>query len=94
MKKQAGPYMTVGQWLGTMILASIPLVGFIFTLIWLFGGGGKQERINYVRASVLYALIITVLAGVIVALLTFAFGIDVFGQLEEVGSATKSMLGL
>ena len=61
--------MTVGRWIGTLFISIIPLVGFIFFLIWLFGGGKNVNRTNYVRASLIFGLIISVL--VIILLIVF-----------------------
>jgi len=54
--------VTLGEWIVTMILSYIPIVGFIMILVWAFGGGAKPSKKNYARAMIIMAIIVTVLS--------------------------------
>ncbi len=49
--------VSLGEWIGTIILSGIPLVGFIILLVWAFGGGAKPSKQNYARAVLIVAII-------------------------------------
>lgn len=89
MKANSGPYMTVGQWVGTLVISTIPVVGIIANLIWLFGGGKRQERINFVRACLVWAIIVAVLCAIAVVILLFAFNMTFDQIFSEVAGAIQ-----
>ncbi len=57
--------MSLKQWLGTFLLLIIPVVNVIAFFVWLFGGGKNRTRINFVRASLIFALIIGILSTLV-----------------------------
>jgi hypothetical protein len=69
--------VSVGDWLITLILASIPLLGFILVLVWAFGGGVPRSKANWAKAAVILQLI-----GVFLMLL---FWTSVFGYFTASG---------
>ena len=52
--------LSVGGWIGTMIVLMIPVVNFIMLLVWAFGSGNKSRK-NYCLASLIIAVIMIVL---------------------------------
>ena len=52
--------MTVGAWLITLLITSIPILNIIMLFIWDFGGN-KDERENYSKAALLWMLICIIL---------------------------------
>jgi len=68
--------MTVAQWVGSKFLTIIPVVGLIFNLFWLFGGGRRQDRTNFVRASLLFSVVLLVLEAILIAVLVFVLKFD------------------
>ena len=48
--------MSVGGWLLTWLLLAIPIVGFVFSIIWLFGVGNRS-RVTFIRSFFILALI-------------------------------------
>ena len=56
--------MTVGSWIGTFILLSIPLIGGICAICWFFGVGNKS-RSAWVRSYVVIALLIVLIIGIL-----------------------------
>lgn len=54
--------MTVGNWLVTIILLAIPVVGIICLLYWSLSSTGNVNRRNYCLASLIVVAIFIVLA--------------------------------
>ena len=52
--------LSVGGWIGTMIVLMIPIVNFIMLLVWAFGSGNKSRK-NYCLASLIIAVVMIVL---------------------------------
>lgn len=68
--------VTLGDWIVTMILSGIPIVGLIMILVWAFGGGAKPSKKNYARAVIIMAIIGIVLGivfGIIFSILFAGF---------------------
>jgi hypothetical protein len=69
--------MSVGQYLGTIILFGIPIVGFILMLVWAFGSSVNTNKKNYSRAMLILAVIGIVLgiimSGTLIALFANLF---------------------
>jgi hypothetical protein len=64
--------MTVGDWMGTLLILSIPIVNIIMYLVWAFGNSGNVNRKTFCQATLIWFVII--LAGVLVfGLLTASF---------------------
>lgn len=59
---QGNQTVSLGDWIGTMILTYIPLVGTIMLFVWAFGGGAKPSKRNYARASLIIAVVVFVLS--------------------------------
>lgn len=49
--------LTVGQYIGMMILSGLPLVGFILLLVWAFGSEANLNKKNYAKAVLLLMVI-------------------------------------
>ncbi len=52
------PTMTVGQWIGTLLLLMIPIVNIILLFIWAFGEDDKPCRKNYAKATLIIAVVV------------------------------------
>jgi hypothetical protein len=52
---------SVGDWMITLLILSIPLVNFIVLLFWAFSSGTDPIKANFSKAALLWLLIITVL---------------------------------
>ena len=60
--------MSVGSWIGTMILTAIPIVGFICLIVWAVSSSPeKRARKNWAIAQFILMLIGLVLTIVIAA---------------------------
>ena len=79
--------LSVGGYLGSLILMCLPVIGLVITIVWACGGTSQPSRKNLARAFLLFsviALVVAVLAGILVAgLIDYYFGdlIREFGNL-------------
>lgn len=49
--------MTVGDWVLTIFISSLPLIGFVFLFIWAFGDNQRVERVTWAKATLVWMLI-------------------------------------
>jgi hypothetical protein len=54
--------MTLGDWLITFLLTSIPLVGLIALLVWSFGEGTQPAKSTWAKATLIWYVICTIIA--------------------------------
>lgn len=73
--------MTVGDWVVTLILSSIPIVGFVLLLVWAFGSSAPKNKSNWAKATLIMILIVFVLF-----VLWFLFmGMAMFASMSSYG---------
>jgi len=65
--------MSVTDWLITLIIVAIPLVGFIMLFVYAFGGNENISRKNWAKAQLILIAIVLVL----VLVLFFVFGVSI-----------------
>ena len=67
--------MTIGQWMVTILISIIPLVGLICMLIWACGSpGDKPSRKNWAAANLIWTLILIVIYVIFAVVLVAAAG--------------------
>ena len=73
---QSSPYAVLSSWgfVGSMLLMSIPIVGFIITIVWASGGVFNLNRRNLARAYLLL-MAIGVVIYIVAAIAIFASGV-------------------
>ncbi|MCF7918942.1 MAG: hypothetical protein K9N06_03390 [Candidatus Cloacimonetes bacterium] len=49
--------VSVSEWLLTLIVATIPVIGFIAILLWAFGKGAATSKQNWAQAMLILYLI-------------------------------------
>jgi hypothetical protein len=54
--------VSVGDWVITILITAIPLVGLIMLFVWAFGGGAHQCKKNWAIATLIWYAIAIVLA--------------------------------
>lgn len=54
--------MTIGDWLITFLIQIIPLVGFVMLFVWAFGDGTHPSKKTWAQASLLWLVIMIILA--------------------------------
>lgn len=64
---------SVGDWMVTLLILSIPLVNFIVLLFWAFSSGTDPIKANFSKAALLWLLIIIVLYALFFGALIGAF---------------------
>jgi len=77
--------LTVGDWLITLIVLSIPLIGLIFLVYWALSSSSNINRKNFCIAYIVIALIITALVIALIFMGALA------GLLGDYGSALQSV---
>ena len=63
--------VSIGEWVLTIFIAAIPVVGFVMLFVWGFGGNTPETKANWAKATLLWFLIGAVLSG----LLFMVFGV-------------------
>jgi hypothetical protein len=70
------PTVSLGDWIITILLSFIPLVGFIMLFVWAFSSSTPPSKANWAKATLVFFLVITILgflfAGSILAMLATA----------------------
>lgn len=73
--------VSVGEWIVTILITAIPIVGFIMLFVWAFGDAAPPSKKNWAIATLIwYAIII-----VIMIIFFFIFGAiiaSMFGGME------------
>jgi len=74
--------LTVKDWIITILITAIPLVGFIMLFVWAFGSNENPNKSNWAKASLIWVAIAMVLSfflwGTIAALFFANGGADNF----------------
>lgn len=57
MENRTAPVLSLGDWIITLIVLCIPIVGFIMLLVWGFSSSTNPNKQNFCRASLIFYLI-------------------------------------
>lgn len=68
--QEQNQHLSVGDWVITLILTAIPLVGIIMLFIWAFSSETHPSKSNWAKA----ALIIAAIAILLYIIVIFIFG--------------------
>ncbi len=74
--------MGTGSFMGSMLLFSIPVIGFIFMVVWACGGCTNQNKRNFARAYLIW-LLIGVAVTAAIALIFMSFGTNLWDVLRS-----------
>ncbi len=66
--------MTMGEWILTLLLMSIPCVNIVLCCVWAFGNTGNVNRRNFCRAELIF-MGIGIVLGIIMVVIVAAVGI-------------------
>jgi hypothetical protein len=80
--REASP-VSFGDWLITLIVLAIPLVGIVMLFVWAFSDGTHPSKQNYCRAALVLALI----GLVLVFLFAIMGGFAAFLAMQHAGGA-------
>lgn len=76
--------VSIGGWIGVMLLTCLPLVNLIMLFVWAFSSSTKKSLKNYARAALILALIGVVLV-VVVSIIFAVCGISIFNEFSRSG---------
>ena len=65
--------VSVGDWVLTIFIAAIPVVGFIMLFIWAFGGNAQKSKENWAKATLIWFLILIGLYAIVFLTIGVAF---------------------
>ena len=60
--RSSAPVMSLGDWIITLIVLAIPLVGFIMLFVWGFSSSTNPNKSNFCKAALIFYLVSLVLA--------------------------------
>jgi hypothetical protein len=67
--------VSTGDWVLTLFLVSIPLVGLILLCVWAFGGGVNESKANWAKATLIWlclGFVVVIGFYILILMLTFA----------------------
>ena len=50
--------ISTGEWIVSLILSYIPLIGLIMLLVWAFGGGTSPTKANWAKAQLQFITLV------------------------------------
>ena len=72
-------YVSIGAWMGMMLVTAIPVVGQIMVIVWAFAGENESRK-NYFRAILVFFVLFI---GLFVLLAMLGNGAAILKQLES-----------
>ena len=54
--------VSVGDWVVTILVTSLPIIGIIMLFVWGFGSGTPVSKANYAKAALIWLAILIVLS--------------------------------
>lgn len=76
--------VSVGGWIGVMLLSCLPLVNLIMLFVWAFSSSTKKSLKNYARAALIMFLIVFVIA-IVISIIFAVCGINIFNGVFRAG---------
>lgn len=70
--------VSIGDWVLTIFLLCIPIVGLILLFVWAFGSNTPKSKSNFAKAQLIWILIDIIL----VIFLYFVLGVSLFTMLS------------
>lgn len=72
------PVMTVKDWVVTMIISAIPIIGIVMIFVWAFGSGDNPNKTNWAKG----ALVLTAIIIALYILFFIFFGAAMFSSMQ------------
>lgn len=73
------PVVSIGDWVITIFIASIPIVNLIMLFIWGFGDNTNRNKANWAKATLIWIAVMVV----IYILIAIAFGAFFFSNMDR-----------
>ncbi len=64
--------VSIGDWVLTLFIASLPLIGFIMLLVWALSDSTHPSKANFAKASLIWMVIGIVIVGMMLMFGVFA----------------------
>jgi succinate dehydrogenase/fumarate reductase cytochrome b subunit len=77
-KRTQFPAVKTGEWIVTLLVTMIPLVGIIMLFVWAFGGNANPSKANYAKAGLIFMAIVFALY----VLIAIVFGATLLAGLD------------
>ena len=55
---QESSVMSIKDWVITLLIAALPLIGLIMLFVWGFGSGTNQNKANFAKASLIWFAVV------------------------------------
>lgn len=68
------PIISIGEWMVTLIVLAIPVVGIVMYFVWAFGDSTNPSKKNFCKAGLIFALISVVLSIIFATTCGLAIG--------------------
>ncbi len=75
--------VSMGEWMISLLLISIPCVGVIMMFVWAFGKSQKKSKSNYFKASLLYVAIIIAIHVALYIVMFLIYGAAIMSSLSS-----------
>jgi Trk-type K+ transport system membrane component len=63
----------VGQWVLTILIAGIPIVGLVMIFVWAFSGNTNINKSNWAKATLIWIVVGIIIGGAILSITGAAF---------------------
>lgn len=61
MENQNNQPVKTGDWVVTLLITAIPVIGFVMLFVWAFGNNANPSKANWAKATLLWFAIIIIL---------------------------------
>lgn len=79
MDNQGNYAVKTGDWVGTLLVTTIPVIGLIMLFVWAFDSSSNPSKANWAKAQLIWSAIFI---GIFI-LISVVFGATVFTLLYE-----------
>ena len=76
METQNNQIVKTGDWILTLLISAIPLIGIIMIFVWAFSGGTNPSKANWAKACIIWLAI-----GIVLTVIMFIFFRDVLTRI-------------
>ncbi len=80
MESDFNSKVSTKEWVITLFVTALPVVGFIMLIIWAFGGDTKQSKANWAKGKLIWMSICLIVALLIIG----TFGSSIIELIKEV----------
>ena len=56
-QQDQSPVIPISEWILTLFITAIPIVGFVMLFVWGFGSGTNPTKANFAKASLIFLVV-------------------------------------